>query len=185
MRKTTPLLGTIAATTIALAAAGPAAADDAMGWSEVTDTGWEAFESYLVAEPPKAFALAPDGSIGWREEATMDAAKQGALAHCTEFASTGCQIVSTNQTIVYYRQDDGTVLAVDLAEHGQEQFREAVQTFLAAGGTRALATAPDGAWGFYANEDLPLATVEQEALARCAESGTGCAVMVSIPDQDG
>src|SRR5580698_6603235 len=47
------------------------------------DNGQKAFAAFLIDAPHKAFALAPDGSFGWKSGMrTLEAARAGALALC-------------------------------------------------------------------------------------------------------
>ena len=47
--------------------------------------GRKAFETYLISAPHKAFAMAPDGSYGWRTgQRTTEAATAGALGNCQQ-----------------------------------------------------------------------------------------------------
>jgi dienelactone hydrolase len=47
--------------------------------------GQKAFASYLIAGPHKAFAVAPDGSFGWKSGArTTEEARTGALGSCQQ-----------------------------------------------------------------------------------------------------
>jgi hypothetical protein len=51
--------------------------------SQLGDNGRHAFAEYLSRNPPKAFAVAPDGSFGWRSRMTTAAdAEREALAAC-------------------------------------------------------------------------------------------------------
>jgi dienelactone hydrolase len=66
--------------------------------SHLNARGKKAFESYLTAKNNKAFAVAPDGSFGWRTgRDTVEEAKQQALELCEENADD-CEIVSINGT---------------------------------------------------------------------------------------
>ena len=49
--------------------------------------GREAFETYLMSAPHKAFALSPDGHFGWQSaQRTPEAARSGALQYCRKNA---------------------------------------------------------------------------------------------------
>ena len=64
--------------------------------AQLNARGKRAFESYLAAKTNKAFAVAPDGSFGWRTgRATVEEAKTEALELCEESADD-CVVVSIN-----------------------------------------------------------------------------------------
>ena len=64
--------------------------------SHLNARGKRAFESYLAAKDNKAFAVAPDGSFGWRTgRSTIEGAIKEALELCEESADD-CEIVSIN-----------------------------------------------------------------------------------------
>ncbi len=66
--------------------------------SHLSARGKKAFESYLAAKNNKAFAVASDGSFGWRtNRSTIEEAKREALELCEENADD-CEIVSINGT---------------------------------------------------------------------------------------
>ena len=75
----------------------PAAASRTMSPpSSLSANGKKAFEAYLAAKNHKAFAVASDGSFGWRSgRSTLEEAKQGAMTNCEENGDD-CEIVSTN-----------------------------------------------------------------------------------------
>jgi hypothetical protein len=60
--------------------------------------GRRAFEAYLAAPNHKAFAMASDGSFGWRSgRASSEDAKAAAKLNCEEHAED-CVIISINGT---------------------------------------------------------------------------------------
>lgn len=66
--------------------------------SHLSARGKRAFESYLAAKNNKAFAVASDGSFGWRTgRDTLEEAKAGAMHNCEESADD-CEIISINGT---------------------------------------------------------------------------------------
>jgi dienelactone hydrolase len=59
----------------------------------LSTNGRNAFETYLMSPPHKAFALAPDGHFGWRSgQRTTEAARSGALTFCRQGAQD-CEVM--------------------------------------------------------------------------------------------
>jgi dienelactone hydrolase len=59
----------------------------------LSTNGRNAFESYLMSGPHKAFALSPDGHFGWQTgERTTEAAKAAALKFCQQGAAN-CDVM--------------------------------------------------------------------------------------------
>jgi dienelactone hydrolase len=55
--------------------------------------GRNAFAAFLIDAPHKAFALAPDGTFGWKSGMrTLEAARAGALALC-QHGGTSCSVI--------------------------------------------------------------------------------------------
>ncbi|MEI6556793.1 MAG: C1 family peptidase [Rhodospirillaceae bacterium] len=66
--------------------------------------GQKAFEDYRAARPHKAFALAPDGSYGWRSGRIDDAtAGEEAIAACDRHTTQGCRVVDVDDRPVAKR----------------------------------------------------------------------------------
>lgn len=64
--------------------------------AHLSASGRRAFEAYRAARPNKAFAVASDGSYGWRSgRTTIDEAKDGAIENCEEHADE-CDLVAVN-----------------------------------------------------------------------------------------
>jgi hypothetical protein len=63
--------------------------------------GREAFRRYLAAPPHKAFAVAPDGTYGWRSGRRNDEqARLGAMANCGDRDTVDCRVVSVDDAWV-------------------------------------------------------------------------------------
>jgi dienelactone hydrolase len=59
----------------------------------LSTNGRNAFETYLMSAPHKAFALSPEGHFGWRSgQRTTDAARSGALEFCRQNAEN-CDVM--------------------------------------------------------------------------------------------
>jgi dienelactone hydrolase len=68
--------------------------------AELDASGQEAFASYLIDAPHKAFAVAPDGAFGWQSAApTTEAARAAALKFCEQHAAH-CEVVSVDDAAV-------------------------------------------------------------------------------------
>ena len=62
--------------------------------------GREAFETYIMSAPHKAFALSPDGHFGWQSaQRTTEAAKSGAMQYCRKNAE-GCGVAFVDDAAV-------------------------------------------------------------------------------------
>ncbi|HVV60393.1 MAG TPA: CocE/NonD family hydrolase [Pseudolabrys sp.] len=67
---------------------------------QLSGRGRQAFETYLMSGPHKAFAVSPDGHFGWRTgQRTVDDARAGALENCHRNASD-CEIVFVDSAAV-------------------------------------------------------------------------------------
>lgn len=63
---------------------------------QLSTEGRKAFESFLVAAPHKAFAVAPGGAYGWQsEQRTVEEAKAGALRNCRKHAAD-CRVAAVD-----------------------------------------------------------------------------------------
>ena len=70
-------------------------ADDVPGG--LSAKGQKAFEDYQAARRHKAFALAPDGSYGWRSGRPDEAAaRDEAVAACERHTEAGCRVVDAD-----------------------------------------------------------------------------------------
>jgi len=62
--------------------------------------GRNAFESYLISPPHKAFALSRDGRFGWQSgQRTTAAASGGALKFCRQGAKT-CDVMFVDDAAI-------------------------------------------------------------------------------------
>src|ERR1700733_5497432 len=67
---------------------------------ELGDSGRKAFATFLIDAPHKAFALAPDGSFGWKTGMrTIDAARAAALKFCQQNAQN-CRVMFVDDAAV-------------------------------------------------------------------------------------
>ena len=64
---------------------------------ELSPKGRKAFQEYLAARPHKAFAVADDGSYGWRSgRAGGPSAQQEATSACERHTDRGCRVINVD-----------------------------------------------------------------------------------------
>lgn len=144
-----PVTPTALAVAAAVLASSPAVAqepaapppDQPIGYALMSDAGWRAFETYLAAPPPRAFALGPDGAYGWSRAATLAEAMRAAVDRCQPHAAAGCQVVGANRELVIGVDGDALPAIVTLAEPTDAVGLAALRDALSAGGGRAVALA--------------------------------------------
>ena len=157
-------------------AMGPGGSGSVAALERLDDAGMRALEAYALARPNKAFAAAQDGSWGWQGgAANIATAEQLAMERCSAVTTAGsCRVVAWDAGGAWQTgSGDANAVAPSagalaatppLDDPGVAAF----QTFLAAGGNKAFAVSPDGAWGWRASSELPLEEVQQQAQANCA-----------------
>jgi dienelactone hydrolase len=68
---------------------------------QLKDNGQEAFAQYMNHALHKAFAVAPDGTYGWRsKQATTDEASREALAACAQYSSR-CRLYAVDDALAH------------------------------------------------------------------------------------
>jgi len=59
------------------------------------------YADFLLANVPRAFAVATSGAVGWQSGGTLDQARTKALASCTAKGGTDCAIYAEDLTVVW------------------------------------------------------------------------------------
>lgn len=137
------------------------------GVRDLSAAGAEAYEAFLAATGPKAFAVSAEGDWGWVAEAPSRAvAEDIAVERCGAASGARCRVIAS-------------MVAADLSPDALGAVgREAFEAFLRADGNKAFAIGPDAAWSWRASEDLPLDAVRLQALEDCTEQAAapGCQI---------
>lgn len=141
----------------------------------LSESGLRSFRDFLRQGPNKAFAVASDGSFGWRAGvATREDAIRDALANCSKHAND-CRIYVVNDEIerktASSPQPRTSALPPppNLTDSGLRDF----ETFLRAPTHKAFAVAPNGAYGWQSGMDSREAAIRR-ALERCKEYSPNC-----------
>lgn len=95
----------VAALALLVALAGIAHAqprlDDSLVVPFVTQSGQAALRQYRLAPEPKIFVVSPSGVAVWRQEATLELAREAALTTCARLARIACRPFAENERLVW------------------------------------------------------------------------------------
>lgn len=162
-----PVRGIVLAALLLLPpAAGRAQSLIDFGLHDLSDAGLAAFAAYRLAPAPKAFAVGAEGAWGWVAAVDdLENARTVALERCAARSDIGCRVVAV--------QGPGLPDVADLPPPGQRAY----DAFLRAEGSKAFAVSPDGAWAWFASDDVTAQAAGDRALAECAERAEDCAVV--------
>lgn len=153
---------------------GYAAIDDVGAVPYLNDQGRELYRKFLVKPLPRAFILAPSGSVSSINGGLDPLGK--ALKDCRK-RSQNCQPYSVDDVVVWVKR-----MAIPAASHFapldnpaavpylNEKGREGYQKFLKFPKPRAFVIGPDGAWSASARGSDPLAM----ALQSCGKAHQNC-----------
>ncbi len=87
---------------LAFSTASAASLNDAQAVPHLDHNGKAAYQEFLYAKNPRAFAISPGGSWGWRGgEVTIDAAIDGATQTCQLGTEQPCVLYALNDKIVF------------------------------------------------------------------------------------
>jgi hypothetical protein len=142
------------------------------------EAGQQAFQTYLGLALPKAFAVDSAnkaygyiGGIGDVQSAELEAMKR-----CSAVSSAGdCKIISVNEMSTV-TMNGNQVTAPDAVNTATETRAKSIAEYTQASGPKALATAPDGSWGWVA-QSSSVDEARSQALARCSGWASGCSIV--------
>ena len=148
---------------------------------QLSTKGRASFEKYLAATPPKAFAMAEDGSFAWRAgRASEQDAKAASLAACAGVPEQPCRLVMVGD-----RPAGGSTNVANTAaapEGLSRRGEQAYQDFLAARNHKAFAMNDDGSYGWRSGRNSA-DRAAQEALDACESHTDTACHLVMVDDR--